>query len=113
MVSRRVNYTWRCSGCDGMQEAPVWRILDSRERGDVVERSGIELAFVVCPKCGTAAEIDAPLLLIRPGNPLPLLLAVHLRELGGQPLAPPSGPLLEQEARAALGRNTAGITGPM
>jgi CHAT domain-containing protein/tetratricopeptide (TPR) repeat protein len=91
----------------------VWRLLDVRERGDVVEQLGAGLAWVVCPQCGTAEEIDAPLLLIRPGTTLPLLLAVHVRELGGPPLAPPSGPVLEQEARLALGRNTAGIAGPM
>jgi CHAT domain-containing protein/tetratricopeptide (TPR) repeat protein len=113
VVSRRVNYTWSCPGCGGTQEAPVWRLLDVRERGDVVEKPGPGLAWVVCPQCGTVAEIDAPLLLIRPGNPLPLLLAVHIRELGGPPLAPPSGPVLEQEARAALGANTAGITAPL
>jgi CHAT domain-containing protein len=113
IVSRRVNYTWRCVGCDGIQETPVWRLLDSRERGDVVARPDAGLAWVVCPQCGTPADIDAPLLLIRPGNPLPLLLAVHPRELGGSTLAPPSGPVLEQEAQAVLGRNTAGIVGPM
>jgi CHAT domain-containing protein/tetratricopeptide (TPR) repeat protein len=113
MVSRRVSYMWLCSGCDSTQETPVWRLLDSRERGDVIEQPGAGLSFVVCPQCGTAAEIDAPLLVIRPDTPLPLLLGVHVRELGGPPLTPPSGPVLEQEVRAALGRNTAGIAGPM
>lgn len=113
MVSSRVSYGWRCAGCNGDQEAPIWRILDRRERGDVIEQPGAGLCWVSCPQCGTLADIDAPLLLIRPGNPLPLLLAVHIRELGGPPLAPPSGPVLEQEAKLALQRNDAGITGPM
>jgi CHAT domain-containing protein/tetratricopeptide (TPR) repeat protein len=113
VVSRRTNYIWRCSGCDGAQEAPVWRLLDIRERSDVIEQPGPGLAWVVCPQCGTGAQIDAPLLLIRPGNTLPLLLAVPIHELGEPSLAPPSGPVLGQEARTALGGNIEGIAGPM
>jgi tetratricopeptide (TPR) repeat protein len=112
LVSSRVDYRWRCGGCNGIQEVPIWRILDSRERGDVIEQLGAGLSWVFCPKCGTVVDIDAPLLLIRPQDPLPLLLAVPISELGGPPLAPPSGAALGQEARAAL-ENTAGITGPM
>ena len=104
-------YGWRCLSCGGTQEVPVWRILDVRERPDVIAQLGPGLAFAVCPACGTEAEIEAPMLLIRPGNELPLLLAFASNELGGQ--SPPSGQELAAEAQAALGRAIEGIVGPM
>jgi hypothetical protein len=109
-VSRRVSYRWNCPRCGSAQEAPVWRILDARERGDVVERPGPGLADVPCGECGTRADIDAPLLLIRPDNPLPLLLALPVEALG----AP--GPWIRElssEALEALGGGAAGIAEPM
>lgn len=109
-VSRRVSYVWRCAACGNAQEAPVWRILDIRERGDLAEKPGSELADVTCGKCGVRADIDAPLLLIRPNNPLPLLLGLSL-----EALADP-GPWIRElssDALEALGGGVAGITGPM
>jgi CHAT domain-containing protein len=109
-VSRRVPYTWRCEACGSAQEAPVWRILDARERGDVVEEAGPGLADVTCGDCGARAYIDAPLLLIRPGNPLPLLLAMPVVALDDP------GPWIHElgsEALEALGGDAAGITEPM
>jgi hypothetical protein len=104
-------YGWRCLSCGGSQEVPVWRILDVRERPDVIAQLGPGLAFAVCPACGTEAAIEAPMLLIRPGNELPLLLAVSSSELGGQ--SPPSGQELAAEAQAAIGRVIEGVVGPM
>jgi CHAT domain-containing protein/tetratricopeptide (TPR) repeat protein len=91
----------------------VWRILDARERLDVIQAPGAGLSWVECAQCAARAEIDAPLLLVRPGDPLSLLLAVDVRELDRQLPGPPSAPLMVQEAEAALGRSTAGIAGPM
>ena len=109
-VSRRVSYRWSCERCGIAQEAPVWRILDVRERGDVVEQPGPGLADVTCGECGIRADIDAPLLLIRPDNPLPLLLALPVEALGDP------GPWIRElgsEALEALGGDAAGITEPM
>jgi tetratricopeptide (TPR) repeat protein len=109
-VSRRVSYRWSCERCGSAQEAPVWRILYARERGDVVEQPGPGLADVSCGDCGTRAYIDAPLLLIRPDSPLPLLLALPVEALGDP------GPWIRElgsEALEALGGGAAGITEPM
>jgi len=108
-VSRRVAYRWVCSGCGNPREIPVWRILDSRER-DPAGEPVLGLAYAVCPGCGEFSEIDAPLLLIRPGNVLPWLLGLPLHELE-DPL--PRIRELASEAHNALGAGAAGITEPM
>jgi hypothetical protein len=108
-VSRRVMDRWVCSSCGNPQEVPVWRILDSRER-DLAAEPVTGLAFAVCPGCGARAEIDAPLLLIRPGAVLPWLLGLPLHELE-DPL--PRIRELAGEAHDALGRGAAAITEPM
>lgn len=112
MISKRVRYEWHCHGCDTKQEAPVWRLLDIREHDSAVNRPDSGLAWVVCPGCGTAVEIDAPLLLMRAGHLVPLLLAVSMHELSG-PSWPPSGPILVEEAAIALGRSPMGLDGPI
>jgi hypothetical protein len=89
---------------------PVWRILDSLERGDPAGQPVLGLAYVACPGCGDPSEIDAPLLLIRPGNVLPWLLALPLYELE-DPL--PRIRELAAEANSALGQDAARITEPM
>lgn len=108
-VSRRVAYRWVCSGCGNPQEIPVWRILDSRERNPAGEPV-VGLAYAVCPECRGFSEIDAPLLLIRPGNVLPWLLGLPLHELE-DPM--PRIRELASEAHNALGTDAAGITEPM
>jgi CHAT domain-containing protein len=54
--------------------------------------------------------IDAPLLLIRPGNELSLMLALPESELSEE--SPPSAVTLLQEAQAALGGDTEGVSSP-
>jgi tetratricopeptide (TPR) repeat protein len=108
-VSRRVNYPWRCDACGSPQAAPVWRIVYSRERNDVVDRAGPELAEVTCGECGRAAEIDEPLLVIRPGDQLPLLLGLPVQQLEHPEH---SSRELAKEAVHALGGRI-GIPGPM
>jgi CHAT domain-containing protein/tetratricopeptide (TPR) repeat protein len=56
------------------------------------------------------AAIDAPLLLIRPGDDVPLLLALPENELSEA--NPPSEPELLHELDAALEGNTEGVPGP-
>ncbi len=109
-VSRMIAYEWRCTGCDRSQEAPVWSVLDAGERPDAVAPLTPGLAFVACPACGTQASIDAPMLLIRPADALPKLVAVGASELAGQ--SPTSGEQLAREALAARAR-TDDVIGPM
>src|ERR1019366_1549022 len=111
MVSCMRAYGWQCRCCGGSQEAPAWRILDVRERPDVSAQLGSGLAFVVCPACGSKAPVEDPMLLIRPGNELPLLLAIASSELA-EP-SPPSSQELAREALAALGGVAEDIVGPM
>jgi CHAT domain-containing protein len=108
-VSRRVAYSWTCCGCGNAQEVPVWRILDSRERDLAVEPIQ-ELAVAACPECGTLSEINAPLLLLRPGHVLSWLLALPLHEMG-DPL--PRIRELAREVSDVLGSDAARIFEPM
>ena len=109
-MSRMISYEWNCPGCGRVREAPVWSILDAAERPEVITPDAPGLTFVACPACGAQALIDAPLLLIRPGEALPLLLALGVSELG-QP-SPVSGARLERIARAERSGHD-GVTGPM
>ncbi|MFG2664066.1 CHAT domain-containing protein [Streptomyces sp. NPDC048387] len=101
-VSVRAPYAWHCEPCVQERGAPVWRVIDARERADVLAAPvpGVPgVSWVDCPACGTRTHIEAPLLVLRPGTAAPLLLAVSVAELGGGP--PPSGePLLAEAARA-------------
>lgn len=99
MVSARVPYTWHCETCGRERAAPAWRIIDARERADVLTAPAPGVSWLDCPVCGTRTHIEAPLLVLRPGRVAPLLLAVSVAEL--QHGAPPSAPpLLEQAGRA-------------
>ena len=80
-TSSRVRYQWNCPSCGKGESSPVWRILDERERPDVIQQQQIGLAHVICSACGTPEWIQAPLLLIRPSSTLPVLLAGSLVDL--------------------------------
>ncbi|ATL31198.1 CHAT domain-containing protein [Streptomyces formicae] len=82
-VSARASYAWRCEECERESDAVVWRVIDARERADVLAEPGQGLSWVDCPGCGTRAYVDAPLLVLRPGVTAPLLLALSLDELRG------------------------------
>lgn len=66
---------------------------------------------VVCLVCGTEAPIEAPMLLIRPGNELCLLQAVAASQLAELSLL--TGQELAREAKAAYVREPDGVVGPM
>jgi hypothetical protein len=85
-VSRRVRYRWSCANCGAQQEALVWRILYADERGSLADEPEAGLASVSCVSCGALAEIDEPLLVIRPGSALPLLLGLAMSELAAPQL---------------------------
>jgi tetratricopeptide (TPR) repeat protein len=110
MVSRMIAYSWECAGCESSQEVPVWRILHAGERPDVVAPDVLGLIVVACPACGAVALIEASMLLVRPGDYLPLLIAVAGSELADP--SPSSGPQLLLEAQAA-GLPGDGLIGPM
>ncbi|MFG2115670.1 hypothetical protein ACGFRB_24085 [Streptomyces sp. NPDC048718] len=98
-ISARVPYTWHCEPCGRERTASAWRIIDARERADVLTSPAPGVSWLDCPVCGTRTHIEAPLLVLRPGRVAPLLLAVSVAEL--QHGAPPSAPsLLEQAGRA-------------
>ncbi|CAM5651222.1 hypothetical protein SALBM135S_05118 [Streptomyces alboniger] len=84
-VSGRASYAWRCERCGRECEAPVWRVVDARERPDVLAAREPGLARVDCPGCGEGAYVDAPLLVLRPGAVAPLLLGLSIEELRGGP----------------------------
>lgn len=97
-VSVRVPYAWRCERCGRECQAPIWRIIDSRERADVLATRGHGVATVDCV-CGAIADIDAPLLVLRPGVTAPLLLALSLAELRSGALTS-AEPLLQEAGQA-------------
>ncbi|MEV5950666.1 CHAT domain-containing protein [Streptomyces sp. NPDC051993] len=98
-ISVRAAYTWDCERCGQERHAPVWRIVDARERADVLVAPGPGVSWLDCPVCGTREHIEAPLLVLRPGAVAPMLLAVPVAELQGG--APPSAPPLLEEAERA------------
>jgi hypothetical protein len=83
-VSRRVRYQRSCANCEAQQEALVWRILYADERGSLADEPEAGLASVSCGRCGALAEIDEPLLVIRPDSALPLLPGLAMSELAAR-----------------------------
>jgi hypothetical protein len=83
----------------------VWRIVDGRERADVLagpdapDGFGPGLSWVDCPGCGTRGHIEAPLLVLRPGATVPVLFATSVAELRQDPTATAAA-LVEQARRA-------------
>jgi hypothetical protein len=58
-----------CPQCREQFNIEIWLIVDAAERPDLVEKArddSIHLLF--CPKCDYQGQIDAPLLLYRPGQ---------------------------------------------
>jgi CHAT domain-containing protein/tetratricopeptide (TPR) repeat protein len=96
-VSRMVGYEWQCSGGGHVQKVPIWSILDASERPELITLDTPGLLLAACPACGVKALVDAPLLLIRPGNALPVLLALGSDEL--DQASSPSSPRLAAMAR--------------
>ncbi|MGW4887540.1 CHAT domain-containing protein [Streptomyces murinus] len=105
MVSTRTPYEWTCERCGRPCRAPVWRIVDSRERADVLESPdgpdgfGPGLHWAGCPGCGARAQVEAPVLVLRAGAFVPSLFATSVAEL--QRDATASAAALVEEARIA------------
>src|SRR5262245_29017070 len=66
-----------CDGCGATFMAEVWLIIDVSERLDLVQNiHDGTLNKVTCPACQkTIGQVDAPLLIYCPGEPLPLLFS--------------------------------------
>ncbi|BBC94709.1 CHAT domain-containing protein [Streptomyces griseofuscus] len=105
MVSTRTPYEWTCERCGRPCRAPVWRIVDSRERADVLESPdgpygfGPGLHWADCPGCGARTQVEAPVLVLRAGAFVPSLFATSVAEL--QRDATASAAAMVEEARVA------------
>ncbi|MEV5987155.1 CHAT domain-containing protein [Streptomyces sp. NPDC052051] len=84
----------------------MWRVVDGRERADVLEGRGTPpdgfepgLCWVDCPGCGSRAPIEAPLLVLRPDASVPTLFATSVAELQ-QDATATAADLVAQAARA-------------
>ena len=65
-----------CPQCSHPFPFDLWLIIDLAERPDLTERLRAgTLHTVSCPHCGHAGQVDAPLLLYRPGEEPPLLFS--------------------------------------
>jgi hypothetical protein len=108
-VSRTIPYRWDCVRCGRRQEATAWRIVYLPEHKDLLKLASPGLAGVACATCGYPAELDEPVLVIRPGDPMPLLLGLPLSRVDN-----PEEPSRElaREAAHSLG-DISGIPGPM
>ena len=109
-VSDRVSYTWSCAKCRFEQSYPVWRIVDGRERPDVLRDVPLGVAEVTCMRCSYRSPIAAQLVVIRPDNGLPYLLAVPDTELHES--IPPSEELFYEAVEAADAAGLPVMPGP-
>jgi CHAT domain-containing protein/tetratricopeptide (TPR) repeat protein len=65
-----------CAQCREQSNVEIWLIVDAVERPDLVEKAReASLHVFSCPKCGFQGQIDAPLLLYRPGQEPPLIFS--------------------------------------
>jgi hypothetical protein len=112
-VSVQVPYTWHCEKCNRDRTAAVWRIIDDRERGDVLNAVGLGLLWVDCSTCATRAQVESPLLVIRLGSSVPLLLVAPLAELRDGRAQHYSADLMDQARDAGAFRNGSLPVGPI
>ena len=74
-----------CPRCEHTFTADVWLIVDAAERPDLLERARVgTLHDLPCPHCGHRGAVDAPLLLLRPGQEPPLLFSPAQRTTAEQ-----------------------------
>jgi len=114
-VSRRVLYAWTCPACHSLQRSAVWDIVDARERPDLLAQGTLApgLVHVVCPRCGTGSPIeDRPVLVIRPGNDLPLLLGTTWADLASEDVSPATMDLYAS-AQLAMAGDELGVQPPV
>jgi tetratricopeptide (TPR) repeat protein len=80
VISSRVNLRWDCA-CGHANEAPVWRVLDGRERADALRPDTPGLVCVVCESCGAPREVLDALLLVRSGTVAPVVVVLSWEQL--------------------------------
>jgi len=115
IVSRRVLYAWTCPACHSLKRSAVWDIVNARERPDLLAQGTLApgLVHVVCPRCGTGRPIeDRPVLVIRPGNDLPLLLGASWADLASEDVSPATMDLYSS-AQLAMAGDELGVQPPV
>jgi len=100
LISLRVRRQWDCM-CGQANESPVWRVLDERERPDMLHLDAPGLVVVRCDSCGASATVNdalvlvwsravAPLIVVLPGGQDPNSVLDELQaEVGSQILGGP------------------------
>ena len=108
--SLRTPYAWICAACGDSQQASIWLILDASQALSIDRDLGSGLTDVVCITCGHLADIEAPVLIIRPNDSTPFLLA-----LPSHAFADPDGWIHEPglEDFKAIVNSVVGLTGPI
>jgi len=65
-----------CPQCAKTFQAQVWLVVDAAARPDLYEKVVQETVHVIpCPQCGRPGDLDAPLLIYRPGQDPALLFS--------------------------------------
>lgn len=74
-----------CPNCRRPFTADIWLIIDASERPDLLDRSRAgTLHDLPCPHCDHAGQVDAPILIYRPGETPPLLFSPARRTTAEQ-----------------------------
>jgi hypothetical protein len=64
----------RCVNCGSAFTPELYVIVDSRERPDLVQRIKEDIIHAaICPHCGVVMTFGMPLLVHRPGAPVPVI----------------------------------------
>jgi hypothetical protein len=64
----------RCVNCSAVYTPELYVIVDSSERPDLIERIKEDILHcAICPHCGVVMEFGMPLLIYRPGEPVPVI----------------------------------------
>lgn len=91
--------TLACAQCGGSWAPALVVLLDWRDRRSVDELERT-ISFVPCPSCGSLVDARRPIVVLRPGDPVPVLFAIQ----GKDPERPQLlGDLLSRHATNAQG----------
>jgi hypothetical protein len=64
----------RCVKCGQSYTAELYLIVDTSERPDLIERIKANILHcAICPHCGVVMKFGMPLLVYRPGQPVPVI----------------------------------------
>jgi len=97
-----VEYAWSCGGCGAACHRPTWAIVGSEDRPGILAAVAEGLVYVRCRSCGTATDIDLPVVVVRPRHPFEVLFAFPDSYIGRED-EPPEYARLMGEVYAASG----------